>query len=179
MNDQGSDPKFVVVDIETSGLNPEIDLIFEIGVIICDLNLKELGRQSHVLGYSNLPFMEDFVRQMHTESDLLSEVLNSTKTLIDVEQSLYDFIISLSADGNPMCGSSIHFDRAFIREYLPKLESLFHYRNIDISTMKGLTELWKPSIANKSPKGRKIHRSLPDCEDSINELLFYKGVFFL
>ena len=169
---------FVVVDIKTTGLNPVNNLILEAGIAICDDSLEVQEQFSYVCGLPDKPNMSIEVYSMHQKSGLLEEVLKSPYTFQDVEQKLVEFLTDLGVVEEPMCGSSVHFDRGFLKIWMPRLESLFHYRNIDVSTIKNLAERWNPEVFNQRPEGRKLHRSLPDCEDTIAELLYYQENFF-
>lgn len=173
---------FVVVDIETTGLNPGKDYVLEVGVVLTDDNLIPQHEYSELIKYDAVTHLlndlNDVVREMHTESGLIEALLaGQGLSMISLEEQLCNFLERNGAEGLPMCGSSIHFDRAFLKEYFPKFESMFHYRNIDTSTVKNLAEHWNKPVFDARPQGMKKHRVIPDCYDTIAELSYYRDNF--
>lgn len=175
--------KFVVVDIETTGLDPDNHQILEIGVVLCNADLAILNTYNLVFPYVPLENeLDPVVLEMHTKNGLLplcerNTTLESMEGNPDWDYSLTQFLEMCNATGLPMCGSSVHFDRAFLKKYTPKFEGLFHYRNIDVSTIKNLAELWNEGAFKGRPEGDKQHRALPDCYDTIEELKYYRTTF--
>lgn len=173
----------VVVDIETTGLEPNDNLILELGMIITDDNFNLLTSFNKICHYSkedlsDINPIDPIVQEMHEASGLWTLVRGQQSIeLEDVEEAAVRFLNEFNATGNPMCGSSVHFDRAFIKLCMPKLNNLFHYRNIDVSTVKNLCEKWNPEVFEKRPEGRKVHRVIFDCIDTIAELRYYKENF--
>jgi oligoribonuclease len=166
------------VDVESTGLEPELDHILEIGLIITDDDLNEVARWSGTIWTpnSNLTRLYDneIVRSMHTKNGLL-EAVKSDEAL-ELAKAQQELLMMMDPYSDvPMCGSSVHFDRAMLRRWLPAFEACFHYRNIDVSTVKELVVRWWPSLVLRRPEDRKLHRVIPDIEDSIAELGFYRN----
>lgn len=171
------------VDIETTGLDIENDKLLEVGLAVTLDDLTLLRKVSFVvhLPFQNYP-MPELVRNMHTKNGLLSECQFGASRL-DVEQQLVAVMHSLPSGGGmaayPMCGSSVHFDRAFLKMHMPRFEALFHYRNIDVSTVKELVNRWYPGGSDlHRPPQQKLHRVDPDLTDTIAEAAFYKELLF-
>jgi oligoribonuclease len=183
-------------DLETTGLNPHTDTILEIGFIFTDDQLNELSRNSWVLPFAGQ--VDAFIEKMHGPSTLggsglLDECANQVKRRlsrdyfvpkiegwirIELRKHLGETIIKDARP--PLCGSSIHFDYRFLsasREFSKILE-LFHYRMIDVSVIKELARRWAPEVYDGRPKPGARHRVLPDLEDSIAELRYYRDSGF-
>ena len=163
------------VDIETTGLDAKKDAILEVAIVVTDDDLNELASKSIVVmpnvSHSMLmSLMDDYVREMHMRSGLI-EVLHRGPGPEQAEQALIKFLAE-NSEKSPMCGSSVHFDRAFLKEQMPELEKCFAYRNIDVSTLKELVKRWSPSLEFKIDD--KPHRALPDIRASIAELRHYR-----
>lgn len=175
---------FPWVDIETTGLNPNKDVILEVGIILTDENLNEVNHTEVQIFQApiTLSLMCDEVREMHEKSGLIDRCCgNNSLSLSTSEQYLIYWLqenLDSSDDKPPMCGSSVHFDRTFLKRYMPELESKFHYRNIDVSTVKNLCGAWYPPQFSERPQGEKNHTTISDLRDSIAELKYYRESIF-
>ncbi len=175
-----SDQNLVWLDCEMTGLNPESDRLIEIAVIVTgpDLTPRIEGpvfviHQSDAL----LDGMDAWNKGTHGKSGLIDKVKASTTTEAQAEQALIDFIAKyVPRNGSPMCGNTIGQDRRFLVKYMPKLEAYFHYRNLDVSTLKELARRWKPA-AYSSFKKQQAHTALADVHESIDELAHYREHF--
>ncbi len=163
------------VDIETTGLNDLEDVVLEVAVVVTDPELNILDKIETLVTYAdlNLGLLSDFVKQMHTENGLISELKCAYIPLSVAERKLIDFFSKYFPELNPpMCGSGVHFDRRFLNQAMPALASRFHYRNIDVSTVRRLIRDWLPDV---TPYVQPLkHRAMPDVLDSIAELKYYK-----
>lgn len=172
-----SDKNLIWLDCEMTGLEPEVDRIIEIAVIVTDplLECRIEGpvfaiHQSDVL----LNGMDAWNKGTHGKSGLIDRVKASTVTEEDAQAQLIAFLSQyVPANGSPMCGNSIGQDRRFLVKYMPKLEAFFHYRNVDVSTLKELAKRWKPEVA-ASFKKKQRHTALADVHESIDELEHYR-----
>jgi oligoribonuclease len=175
-----SDQNLVWLDCEMTGLNPEVDRIIEIAVIVTspDLQIRVEGpvlviHQSD----AQLGLMDAWNRGTHGKSGLITKVKASTTTEDEAQQQLMAFLSTYVAKNTtPMCGNSIGQDRRFLVKYMPKLEAFFHYRNVDVSTLKELAKRWKPGVAESFKKQQK-HTALADVHESIDELAHYRTHF--
>ena len=168
------------IDLEMTGLNPKLDKIIEIATIVTDSNLNILA-EGPVLAIhqedSLLNSMDEWNTNQHNKSVLVERILKSSYTYIDAQQITIDFVSKyLDKNKSPMCGSGICQDRRFLARCMPELESFFHYRNLDVSTIKELVNRWYPEIKfRKEPQ----HIALQDIKDSIEELKYYRNTIFL
>lgn len=178
------------VDIETTGLRPTKDCILEVACVVTDNELTVIDAVSHVLVPTNFGYSEmiPFVHEMHTKNGLIELIeSNQADEPWAVEASLRLFMEQFFGDGEdaikpPMCGSSVHFDRAFIDHHLMGFGEMFHYRNIDVSTVKELAERWAHPVWERRPGQAdedKKHRALDDTLASIAELRYYLETGFL
>lgn len=168
------------VDMEMTGLDPDNDRIIEVAVVVTDSNLNVLA-EGPVFAIHQpdevLDRMDAWNKGTHGRSGLIDRVKASTVTEADAEKALIDFLKHFVPTGkSPMCGNSICQDRRFMARSMPKLENFFHYRNLDVSTLKELCKRWKPSIANGFKKHQK-HTALADIIESIEELRYYREHF--
>jgi len=178
---QISDNNLVWLDLEMTGLNPNKDRIIEIATVVTNSHLDILAEgpvfaihQSDEL----LDGMDDWNTEHHNQSGLVDRVKNSNVTEAEAEAKTVKFIKQYLPEGkSPMCGNSIHQDRRFLVNYMPTLEAFFHYRNLDVSTVKILAQLWAPNIATGVAKVSE-HVALQDIRDSIDELQYYREHFF-
>ena len=175
-----SENNLVWIDLEMTGLLPDSDRIIEIATVITDaeLNLLEEGPVMAIFQpESALDAMDDWNVDQHTKSGLLERVRNSGYSESDAENITLDFLQKyVSPKKSPMCGSSICQDRRFLSRYMPRLEGYFHYRNLDVSTVKELVRRWanvrEPFVKDSS------HLALNDIRDSIEELQHYRKLYF-
>jgi oligoribonuclease len=168
------------VDLEMTGLDPDNDLIIEIATIVTDKNLNILA-QGPVLAVHQsdaaLAAMDDWNQQHHGQSGLIKRVKASTINDAEAEQQTLAFLKQWVPENvSPMCGNSIGQDRRFLYRYMPNLEAYFHYRNIDVSTVKELAARWAPHIKDGFKK-QASHQALDDIIESIEELRYYREHF--
>ena len=168
------------IDLEMTGLIPEKDIIIEIATVVTDANLNVLADGPSIAIHQDnkhLDSMDEWNTRQHTKSGLVQRVKESKISLNEAEKQTLDFLIQyVNPNASPMCGNSICQDRRFLYIYMPKLEKFFHYRHIDVSTLKELAVRWKPDIVSASFKQSK-HLALSDIYDSINELKYYREYF--
>ncbi len=175
-----SDQNLVWLDCEMTGLNPETDRLLEIAIVVTGPNLEPriegpvlVIHQSDAL----LDGMDAWNKGTHGRSGLIDKVKASTITEADAEAQLLEFIKRyVPKMGSPMCGNTIGQDRRFLVKYMPKLEAYFHYRNLDVSTLKELAKRWKPEAFSSFKKAQK-HTALADVIESIDELAHYRTTF--
>jgi oligoribonuclease len=168
------------VDMEMTGLDPDTDRIIEIAVVVTDSNLNILG-EGPVFAIHQpdevLDRMDSWNKGTHGRSGLIERVKASTVSEADAESTLIDFLTQhVPAGKSPMCGNTICQDRRFMVRGMPKLEAFFHYRNLDVSTLKELCRRWKPELVNGFKKHQK-HTALADIIESIEELKYYREHF--
>ena len=172
-----SDQNLVWLDCEMTGLEPETDRIIEIAVIVTDPHLAcRIEGPVFAIHQSDalLNGMDAWNKGTHGKSGLIDRVKASTVTEEDAQAQLIAFLSQyVPAKGSPMCGNSIGQDRRFLVKYMPKLEAYFHYRNVDVSTLKELAKRWKPEVA-ASFKKKQRHTALADVHESIDELEHYR-----
>ena len=168
------------IDLEMTGLVPEKDIIIEIATVVTDADLNVLAEGPSVAIHQNnkhLDGMDEWNTRQHTKSGLVQRVKESEISVNEAEKQTLDFLMKYVDPGaSPMCGNSICQDRRFLYNYMPKLEKFFHYRHIDVSTLKELAVRWKPDVVTTSFKASK-HLALSDIYDSINELKHYREHF--
>ena len=170
------------VDMEMTGLRPEVDRIIEVAVVVTDSRLEVLA-QGPVLAIhqpdSVLAAMDAWNTATHGRSGLTERVRASTVTEADAQAQLIAFLRAwVPAGKSPMCGNSICQDRRFMARTMPELEAYFHYRNLDVSTVKELCKRWRPEVARAFAK-RSAHTALADIEESIDELRHYRQHFIV
>ncbi len=175
-----SDLNLVWLDCEMTGLNPSTERIIEIAVVVTDAQLQVrvpgpvlVIHQSDAL----LNAMDAWNKGTHGRSGLIERVKASTLTEAQAEEQLLAFLRRYIPKGKvPLCGNSIGQDRRFLALYMPKLEAYFHYRNVDVSTLKELARRWKPEVVKGFKKAQR-HTALADVQESIDELQHYRQHF--
>ena len=168
------------VDIEMSGLDPDAERVLEVAVVVTDTQLNTVA-EGPVLGVHQpnavLDAMDAWNKNTHGKSGLIDRVKSSTLSEADVDGQLVDFLKQYVPAGvSPLCGNSVHQDRRFMVLYLPRFEAHFHYRNLDVSTLKELMRRWKPELAAGMTKHGR-HEALADIYESIEELKYYREHF--
>ena len=168
------------IDLEMTGLNPDTDLIIEIATIVTDKNLNVLA-QGPVIAVKQsdaaLAVMDEWNQTHHGQSGLIERVKASTIHDADAELQTIEFLKQwVPANTSPMCGNSIGQDRRFLYRYMPQLEAYFHYRSIDVSTLKELAARWAPQVKDGFKK-ESTHQALDDIIESIEELQYYREHF--
>lgn len=165
------------IDLEMTGLDTDADSILEIATVVTDkqLNILEEGPEFAIHhGLARLEAMDDWNRKQHSKSGLWERVLDSTVDMAQAEASTMEFLNRwVPAGKSPMCGNSICQDRRFLYRLMPRLERFFHYRNLDVSTVKELARRWAPEIGKGFTK-ESTHTALSDVRDSIAELRYYR-----
>lgn len=169
------------IDLEMTGLDPDNDLIIEIATIITDKNLNILAQGPIFAVHQNdtaLAAMDEWNQTHHGQSGLIQRVKDSKISALEAEALTLEFLNAwVPANTSPMCGNSIGQDRRFLYRYMPKLEAFFHYRNLDVSTVKELARRWAPELADGFQKV-STHQALQDIIESIEELRYYRAHFF-
>lgn len=170
----------VWIDLEMTGLDPDTNCIIEIATAVTNKDLHILA-QGPVLAVhqsdATLAKMDQWNQDHHGRSGLIKRVQNSTISCNDAEQQTLDFMRQwVPADTSPMCGNSIGHDRHFLYCYMPKLQAYFHYRNLDVSTLKILSQHWSPHLLDGFQKS-EAHKALDDVIESIEELKYYRRHF--
>jgi oligoribonuclease len=176
-----SDQNLVWLDCEMTGLNPEKERIIEIAVVVTGPQLESRVEGPVLVIHQSdavLNAMDAWNKGTHGRSGLIDKVRASTMTEARAEQELVDFLSRYVSKGaSPMCGNTIGQDRRFLVKYMPRLEAFFHYRNIDVSTLKELARRWCPEVVNAFRK-QQAHTALADVHESIDELEHYRAYFF-
>lgn len=174
------------IDLETTGLNPDSCQILEIGLLLTDSKLQRLDSRSWVIGHSAyvLGGMDEWCLRQHGKTGLIADCAGAKLGRERVESEVLDYLLAITqaAGGElegrvPMCGASIHFDRAFLRKWMSRVEQWFYYGNLDVSSVEKLARLWYPEL--KPWEGRELHRVDPDNEDAVAELAYYREHIFL
>ncbi len=168
------------IDLEMTGLDPEKERIIEIATIVTDSQLNTLAEGPVIaIHQSNelMNSMDEWCTKTHGENGLTTRVKESTISERDAEQKTIEFLAQYIDKGcSPICGNTIGQDRRFLVKYMPELEAFFHYRNLDVSTLKELVKRWKPEIQSGLNK-KGTHLALDDIRDSIEELKYYREHF--
>jgi oligoribonuclease len=172
-----SDQNLIWIDCEMTGLDPETDRLLEIAVIVTGPNLMPRIEGPVLVIHQSpeqLDRMDAWNRGTHGRSGLTDKVKASFLTETQAEQQILEFVTQYAPKAStPMCGNSISQDRRFLVKYMPKLEAFFHYRNVDVSTLKELAKRWRPDVYISFKKQQK-HTALADVHESIDELAHYR-----
>lgn len=174
--------RLIWIDLEMTGLRPDSDRIIEIATVVTDAGLQILA-EGPVLAVRQpeeaLAAMDDWNQRQHSASGLLARVRASDVDCAEAERRTLAFLAAwVPAGSSPMCGNSICQDRRFLARYMPELERFFHYRNLDVSTVKELARRWAPGVAEGFVK-QGSHLALADIHESIRELAWYRRKLFL
>jgi oligoribonuclease len=169
------------IDLEMTGLDTLNDQIIEIATVVTDCHLNEIAAGPELVVHQPrqvMDAMDAWNTKQHGESGLTARVHASKLTVAEAEQKTLEFLAQLVTPGtSPMCGNSICQDRRFLARLMPQLEKFFHYRNLDVSTIKILAQNWAPDVAAGFKK-ESTHRALGDIRDSIAELAHYRDAIF-
>ena len=167
-----NDSRLVWIDMEMTGLDPEKERIIEVAVVVTEPDLTVVAE-----GPVLVELMDNWNKATHGRSGLIEKVKASTMTEAQAEDELIAFLARyVPAGKSPLCGNSVSQDRRFMFRYMPRLEQFFHYRTIDVSTLKELARRWKPELLKGFEK-RSKHEALADIYESIDELRYYRDVF--
>jgi oligoribonuclease len=173
---------FVWMDLEMTGLDPTHDVIVEIATIVTDDDLELIAEGPDLIVHASdaqLAQMVPVVQEMHRASGLTEAIRASTTTLEEAGAATLAFLTATVPKGEvPLCGNSIGTDRRFLQQYLPDVEAWFHYRNVDVSTIKELVRRWRPEVLTSAPEKPTSHRALDDVRASIDELRHYRAALF-
>jgi oligoribonuclease len=174
------DDRLIWLDLEMTGLKPETDRILEVAMVVTDAALNVVAEAPVWAVHqedATLAAMDAWNQSMHGRSGLIERVKASTLSEAEVETQALAFLKAhVIAQASPMCGNSICQDRRFLARLMPQLEAFFHYRNLDVSTLKELCRRWRPEIARGFNKDSK-HEALADVYESIDELKYYREHF--
>lgn len=172
-----NDDNLIWIDLEMTGLSPESDVIIEIATVVTDPHLNVLAKGPvHAIAQPTavMTAMDEWNTRQHGQSGLAARVLESGVTTRQAEDDTLAFLADwVPAGKSPMCGNSICQDRRFLARSMPRLERYFHYRNLDVSTLKELARRWAPEVAKGFNKSSS-HLALDDILDSIDELRYYR-----
>ncbi|RTL55455.1 MAG: oligoribonuclease [Rhodocyclaceae bacterium] len=170
----------VWLDMEMTGLNPDTDRIIELAMVITNSNLETIAESATWAVHQPqavLDGMDEWNQKTHGKSGLIDRVKNSTLDEAAVTEQALEFLkLHVPQGKSPMCGNSICQDRRFMARWMPKLEEYFHYRNLDVSTLKELAKRWAPEMA-KGVKKHGKHEALADIYESIEEMKYYREHF--
>jgi len=172
--------RLVWLDMEMTGLDPNKERIIEVAVVVTEANLDVVAEGPVLVIHQSaelLDAMDDWNKSTHGRSGLIEKVKKSTLTESEAEEQLLQFLSQhLKENTSPLCGNTISQDRRFMYRYMPRLEAFFHYRNLDVSTLKELAKRWKPDVVSSFKKEGK-HEALADIYESIAELKHYREHF--
>ncbi len=176
-----NDSNLVWIDLEMTGLEPATDRVIEIATLVTDKELNIIGEGPVIAIHQSddvLAAMDDWNQKHHGESGLIDRVRISQCSEADAVAQTLDFLKQyVPAGKSPLCGNSIGQDRRFLNKYMSELEDYFHYRNIDVSTIKELVNRWSPEV-QKGFKKQNTHQALQDIQESIAELVYYRSKVF-
>ena len=176
-----SDENLVWIDLEMTGLDPDQNTIIEIATVVTDKHLNVLAKGPNLAIHQSkavMDGMDEWCTQHHGDSGLTQRVLDSKISMAQAESETIEFLKQyVSAGASPICGNSVGQDRRFLYQYMPALEAFFHYRYIDVSTIKELAKRWKPEALDGFVK-QGSHLALDDLMESIGELQHYRKTMF-
>jgi len=176
----GKDQRLVWIDMEMTGLDPEKERIIELAAVVTEPDLTLVAEGPVLVVHQSdelLAAMDKWNQSTHGKSGLIDKVRASTLTEADAEEQMLEFLSRhVPAGKSPMCGNTIGQDRRFMVKYMPRLEAFFHYRNLDVSTLKELALRWKPEVYRSFNKQAR-HEALADIYESIDELKHYREHF--
>ena len=179
---RSDETRLVWIDMEMTGLRPDIDRIIEVAAVVTDSDLNVLVESPSFAVHQPdevLDAMDQWNKSTHGRSGLIDRVRSAVVNEADVERELMAFLAPwVPAGKSPMCGNSIGQDRRFMARYMPQFEAWFHYRNLDVSTLKELCKRWAPAVARGFDK-RSAHTALADIRESIDELRYYRTHFIV
>jgi oligoribonuclease len=175
------DPNNLIwIDMEMSGLDPDADKVLEVAIVVTDTQLNTVAEAPVLVvrqAAAVLDAMDDWNKSTHAKSGLTERVKAAELDEAGVEDRMIAFLTEHVPSGiSPMCGNTVHQDRRFMARHMPRLEAYFHYRNLDVSTLKELAKRWKPEIMAGLTKHGK-HEALADIQESIEELKYYREHF--
>ncbi len=177
---QENNQNLIWLDMEMSGLSPETDFVLEVALVVTDAQLNTVAEAPVLVVHQTdavLDRMDNWNKGTHGKSGLIDKVKASRLDDAAVEARMVDFLQQyVGAGKSPMCGNSICQDRRFLAKHMPKLEAYFHYRNLDVSTIKELARRWRPELYDGFKKENR-HEALADIYESINELKYYREHF--
>jgi oligoribonuclease len=172
--------RLIWIDLEMSGLNPDTDRILEVAAVVTDSALETVAEGPVLVVHqpdSLLEAMDDWNKSTHARTGLIERVKASRLNEQEAEARMLAFLEEhVPSKASPMCGNSVCQDRRFLARWMPRLEAYFHYRNLDVSTLKELARRWRPEVAAGVPKQGK-HEALADVYESIAELRYYRDNF--
>lgn len=175
-----SPDNLIWIDLEMTGLDPDRDTILEIATVVTDSRLEVVAEGPVIAIHHDEPVLErmdEWNRRQHGGSGLLARVRESGVDMAEAERRTLEFLRAHVPEGaSPMCGNSICQDRRFLARWMPRLEAYFHYRNLDVSTLKELARRWAPAVA-EAVKKDSTHLALDDIRESIRELRHYRDRF--
>ncbi|TPE52009.1 oligoribonuclease [Maribrevibacterium harenarium] len=176
-----NEQNLIWIDLEMTGLEPETDTIIEIATIVTDKDLNILAKGPNLAIHQPkevMDAMDEWCTTHHGQSGLTARVLSSEFSMAQAEQATIDFLAQyVPAGKSPICGNSVGQDRRFLYKYMPKLETYFHYRYLDVSTIKELARRWQPEVLQGFKK-QESHLALDDILESIEELRYYRNTVF-
>ena len=182
MSEKKNYPTLVWLDLEMTGLDPDSERIIEIAIAVTNHDLTEIIEGPNLVIKQPQEFidnMDEWNTNQHNNSGLVDSLKVTKITIEEAERQTIDFLNAYGEKGrSPLCGNSISHDRRFLRRYMPEVESFFHYRNVDVSSIKELIKRWKPELLEGYRK-QGGHRAMADVLESIEELRYYKDNFFI
>ena len=179
--EKSNENNLIWIDLEMTGLNPDTDVIIEIATVVTDADLNILAEGPVFAIHqpdSIMLKMDEWNTNQHGKSGLTQRVRESAVLVAEAQRTTLDFLKAWVPErASPICGNSICQDRRFLARWMPELERYFHYRNLDVSTVKELATRWAPQAIGKRKKGES-HRAMDDVRESVEELRHYRESFF-